>query len=118
MSIRNRGNVEFSFREPLPASSMGGFIMQLVRPYRKWLLVIFCAMLVETATAMAAPWPLKFVLDSVVGHHPLPHWLAWLNNTPLGAKTTGLAAAAALSLVLMATIGAIADYIDNYFTES
>jgi ABC-type multidrug transport system fused ATPase/permease subunit len=104
---------------------MGRFILQLVKPYRKWLLVIFCAMLIETAASMAAPWPLKFVLDSVVGHHPLPQWLAWLDHahpgakaSGLAAKASGLAAAAALSLVLMAAIGAIASYIDNYFTES
>jgi ABC-type multidrug transport system fused ATPase/permease subunit len=118
MPNQTNNDDEFSFRENLPASSMRGFIWELVRPYRKWLLVIFCAMLLETLSAMASPWPLKFVLDSVVGHHPLPHWLGWLNNTHLGTKTVGLAAAAAASLVIIVTIGAIAGYIDNYFTES
>ena len=118
MSTLIKKNDEFSFRETLPAGSMRGFIWELVRPYRKWLLVIFCCMLLETLSTMAAPWPLKFVLDSVVGHHPLPTWLAWLNNTHIGPKTVGLAAAAAASLVIIVTIGAIAGYIDNYFTES
>jgi len=118
MSTLIKKNDEFSFRETLPAGSMRGFIWELVRPYRKWLLVIFCCMLLETLSTMAAPWPLKFVLDSVVGHHPLPNWLAWLNDTHFGAKTVGLAAAAAASLVIIVTIGAIAGYIDNYFTES
>jgi ABC-type multidrug transport system fused ATPase/permease subunit len=118
MSTLIKKNDEFSFRETLPASSMRGFIWELVKPYRKWLIVIFCCMLLETLSTMAAPWPLKFVLDSVVGHHPLPNWLAWLNNTHIGPKTVGLAAAAAASLVIIVTIGAIAGYIDNYFTES
>ena len=118
MSNQNNNDDEFSFHENLPASSMRGFIWELVKPYKKWLLVIFCAMLLETLSTMASPWPLKFVLDSVVGHHPLPQWLGWLNNTHLGTKTIGLAAAAAASLVVIVTIGAIAGYIDNYFTES
>jgi ABC-type multidrug transport system fused ATPase/permease subunit len=118
MSTRKHNDDEFSFREKLPASSMRGFIWELVKPYRKWLLVIFCAMLLETLSTMASPWPLKFVLDSVVGHHPLPHWLAWLNETRLGSKTVGLAGAVAISLVGIVTIGAVAGYIDNYFTES
>ena len=118
MSNQNNNDDEFSFHENLPASSMRGFIWELVKPYKKWLLVIFCAMLLETLSTMASPWPLKFVLDSVVGHHPLPQWLGWLNNTHLGTKTVGLAAAAAASLVVIVTIGAIAGYIDNYFTES
>ncbi len=118
MSTLIKKNDEFSFREKLPARRMRGFIWELVRPYRKWLLAIFCCMLLETLATMAAPWPLKFVLDSVVGHHPLPAWLAWLNNTHIGPKTVGLAAASAVSLVIIVTIGAIAGYIDNYFTES
>jgi ABC-type multidrug transport system fused ATPase/permease subunit len=118
MPNQTNNDDEFSFKEKLHASSMRGFIWELVKPYRKWLLVIFCAMLLETLSTMASPWPLKFVLDSVVGHHPLPHWLGWLNNTHLGTKTVGLAAAAAVSLVVIVTIGAIAGYIDNYFTES
>src|ERR1700744_4133131 len=118
MSTRNYSNGDFSFRETIPASSMRGFIWELVKPYRKWLLVIFCTMLLETVSTMASPWPLKFVLDSVVGHHPLPAWLGWLNNTHLGKKTVGLAAAAAASLVFIVTVGAIAGYINNYFTES
>ncbi len=118
MSTLIKKNDEFSFRETLPAGSMRGFIWELVRPYRKWLLAIFCSMLLETLSTMAAPWPLKFVLDSVVGHHPLPGWLAWLNDTHLGTKSIGLAAVSAASLVIIVTIGAIAGYIDNYFTES
>ena len=39
------------------------------------LLVIFAAMLVQTAMSLAAPWPLKIVIDNVVGTHKVPEWL-------------------------------------------
>ena len=97
---------------------MTGLVLQLVKPYRMWLLVIFLAMLVETVMSLAAPWPLKIILDSVVGHRPLPHWLDWMNHTALGENKMGLAAAAAIGVVLIAALGAIAGYIDNYYTES
>ncbi len=100
------------------AQSMTGLVLQLVKPYRKWLLLIFLAMLIETVMSLAAPWPLKIILDSVVGHRALPHWLDWMNHTAFGESRMGLAAAAALGVVLIAVIGAIAGYIDNYFTES
>ncbi len=43
------------------------FIGGLVRPYRGTLLIILVAMVVETLMSLAAPWPLKIILDNVVG---------------------------------------------------
>ena len=57
---------------------MFGLIRDLIRPYRAALSVVLVAMLVQTAAALAAPWPLKVILDSVVSHRPLPKWLAHL----------------------------------------
>jgi len=50
-------------------------IRTLVRPYRGTLFVILMAMLVETAMSVAGPWPLKIILDNVVGSHKLSPWL-------------------------------------------
>ena len=50
-------------------------IFELIRPYRWPVAGIFSVLLVQIVTGLAAPWPLKIVLDSVVGHHPLPAWL-------------------------------------------
>src|ERR1700733_171819 len=95
------------------------FIGGLIRPYRRTLVFIFFAMLVETVMSLAAPWPLKIILDSVVGDHKLPHWLHHLFGPMLesGAKLE-VAAIAAIAFVAIAVIGAIASYIDNYYTES
>lgn len=83
------------------------------------MLVIFLAMLVETAMTLAAPWPLKIILDSVVGSHKLTPWLHNLLNPLLesGSKVQ-VAFLAALALVVMAAVGALASFIDSYFTES
>ena len=51
------------------------FIGGLIRPYRRTLVIIFLAMLVETVMSLATPWPLKIILDSVVGNHKLTPWL-------------------------------------------
>jgi ABC-type multidrug transport system fused ATPase/permease subunit len=101
-----------------PARSMAPLVLELIRPYRGWLTIIFLAMLVETAMSLAGPWPLKIVLDSVVGHHPLPHWLVGLLGPGIADHRMGLAAAAAGGLVLIAVLGSVATYIDNYYTES
>src|SRR5580658_6218627 len=76
-------------------------------------------MLVQTAAALAVPWPLKVILDSVVGHHPLPKWLDHIMEPLLAnASPMRLATLAALALVAIAVIGGIASYIQNYYTES
>ena len=97
---------------------MGRFILELIRPYRGWLLIVFAAMLVETAMSLAGPWPIKVIIDNVVGSHELPHWLRWVHDLPFARDKMGLALCAALATLLIAAIGSLADYIDNYYTES
>jgi len=100
---------------------MSRLIRQLIRPYRGTLIVILLAMLVETLMSLAGPWPLKIILDNVVGSHPVPKWFDHFLGPVVSGLSPGkmkLAAAAALTAVLIAVIGSIASYIDNCYTES
>ena len=97
---------------------MRKLVLDLVRPYHGWLAIVFIAMLIETAMSMAGPWPLKIVIDNVLGSHPLPEWLRWIRDLPFGEQQDGPCGVAAAGVVLIAIIGAIATYIDNYYTES
>src|ERR1017187_1744548 len=99
-------------------SGMARLVLELIRPYRLWLIVVFVAMLFETAMSIAAPWPLKIIIDNVVGEHKLPEFLSWLRDFSFGEHTMALAGVAAVGAVVIALIGAAAGYIDNYYTES
>lgn len=94
-------------------------IRELLRPYRGQLVIILLAMLVETAASLASPWPLKVIIDNVVGNHKLPHGLDEIVRPMLehGNKLR-VAGLAALAFVIIALLGALASYIDNYYTES
>ena len=94
-------------------------IWSLLKPYRASLAVVLVAMVLQMAATVAAPWPLKVVLDNVVGEHKLPRWLSDLLQPFFhhGTKME-IAAAAAIALVLIALIGAIASGIANYYTAS
>ncbi len=95
------------------------FIKGLIRPYRNTLVFILLAMLVETAMSLAAPWPLKIILDNVVGDHKMSPWLHHLIGDLVGRESRmHVAGLAALVFVLIAALGAIASYIENYYTES
>ena len=95
------------------------FIRGLIRPYRGKLAIILLAMFVETATSLAAPWPLKIILDNVVGNRKLEPWLRFFMGSTIehGSKMH-FASVAALVFVVIAVLGAVASYIDNYYTES
>ena len=103
------------------ATAAGGkmrLVQDLLRPYKGWLLIILLAMVVETAMSLAAPWPLKVILDNVVGTHKAPEWLDPFRSSLLGGNKMELAALAGIATVLIAALGAVASYIDNYYTES
>ena len=94
-------------------------IGQLIRPYRGTLFIILCAMMVETAMSLAAPWPLKIIIDNVAGSHKLPEWLhRMLGPIVDNGNPMHVALLAAMAVVVIAGLGAIASYVDNYFTES
>jgi subfamily B ATP-binding cassette protein MsbA len=98
---------------------VGNLIRQLLRPYRGTLLVILLAMMVETAMSLAAPWPLKIIIDNVAGSRRLPVWLRHLMGPALSAENKmHIALLAGVGVVVIATIGVFATYLDNYFTES
>jgi subfamily B ATP-binding cassette protein MsbA len=101
-----------------PARSKVRLVREALGPYRGWIIIIVLAMLVETAMSLAAPWPLKVILDNVVGSHKAPEWLDSLRNAMVGDNKLALAAVAGILTVLIATFGAVASYIDNYYTES
>lgn len=91
---------------------MFGLIRNLVRPYRRGLALVFAAMVMETLMSLAAPWPLKVVLDNVVGKSRLPHWASLL------LPASHLALLAGLAAVAIAAVGALASYLDSYWSES
>jgi len=94
-------------------------IWSLLKQYRLIVIIILLAMVLQMVASVAVPWPLKIILDNVLGAHKLPNWL---NNSlrPVisGGTNMQIAAAAAIALVLIAVLGAIASYIANYYTAS
>jgi ABC-type multidrug transport system fused ATPase/permease subunit len=98
---------------------MFSLITSLLRPYRGSLAAIFAAMLVQMAMSVASPWPLKIILDNVVGVHHLPPRAAALLQPFLSeGNKMSIAAAAAIATIVIAVVGAIASYVGNYYTTS
>ena len=66
---------------------------------------------------VAVPWPLKSILDNVVGDHPAPLWISWLLPVLGGNTKVHIAEAAALLTVLIAAVTGAAMYLASTLTE-
>src|ERR1700761_5709697 len=94
-------------------------IRGLLRPYRGSLAIILVSMLVQSTMTLAAPWPLKIIIDNVVVGRKLDPWLAHLiEPVLLHAHRAHLAELAGLAVILIAIVNALASYLTNYLTES
>jgi ABC-type multidrug transport system fused ATPase/permease subunit len=86
---------------------MTRLVFELLRPYRGRLAIVFVAMLIEIGTGLAAPWPLKLVIDDALGNHHLPHWLDWAHEYGgFGKHTLGVALFAGAATLAIAVVGA------------
>lgn len=91
---------------------------ELLRPRRRILAILAVAMLVQMAASLAAPWPLKIIIDDVVGDHRPPGWVRLLLPLLGGSDKAHIAAAAGLVTVLIAVATGAAMYATSYFTET
>jgi ABC-type multidrug transport system fused ATPase/permease subunit len=93
-------------------------LRELLRPHRSALAIILGATLVQTATSLAVPWPLKVILDNVVGNRQPPQWIDWLLPALGGQSKVHIAEAAGIVTVLIAVVTGAAFYVGSYFTET
>lgn len=91
------------------------FLWGLITPYRGSLALVALALIIQAVARLAAPWPLKVVLDSVLGGVPLAPPLDRLvgGHTPLAILDIAVAAT-----IVFACIEAAAGYSSAYYTSS
>jgi ATP-binding cassette, subfamily B, bacterial len=51
-------------------------LLSYARPHWRGLSLMSGAMLFDIVLNLARPWPLKLLIDNVIGHRPIPHWVA------------------------------------------
>ncbi|MFN7915352.1 MAG: ABC transporter ATP-binding protein [Vicinamibacterales bacterium] len=78
------------------------------RPFRVHLGGAALLLLFSAAMELLKPWPLKFIIDQVLGHH-----LHGLPGLVADASPTARLAFASLSVVLVAIVGGMAEYHAN-----
>ena len=92
----------------------GPLATALLRPDRAAAGLAIWLALLDAVLALAAPWPLKFVVDYALGHHPYPPWLSWMS----AIRPVGVALAAAAAGLLLLLAAAVAGYLVTVLTTA
>ncbi|HSM87332.1 MAG TPA: ABC transporter ATP-binding protein [Candidatus Limnocylindrales bacterium] len=100
----NRPRSELSSSVPL---------IHFLLPHWKALFIGLVAVGAETVAGLLEPWPLKIVLDSVLGAKKVPRWLSDFVTTAFGQNKLAVLEFAAAAVVLIAVIGALGTFIEK-----
>jgi subfamily B ATP-binding cassette protein MsbA len=93
-------------------------IRHLLRPHAAALSFAFVAVIAEGLTDLLDPWPLKVVLDYVIGSKHAPNWLTQLAASTFGTGKESLLTLAATFVIVIALVNAISSYTEKYLTTS
>jgi ATP-binding cassette subfamily B protein/subfamily B ATP-binding cassette protein MsbA len=86
-------------------------LLRYALPHRRALAVVVGTMLAEIAVQLVRPWPLKVLVDNVIGHQAIPAALAAL---PGGASRSGLLAWVVAGEVAAYVVGTVATSAYTY----
>lgn len=92
------------------------FIDYLLRPHWPTLVVAFVAIIFEGAADLLEPWPIKIVLDYVIGSKQPPEWGVRLIASNLGTNKLAILNLAVVTVITVAVVGAVSTYTEKYLT--
>jgi ATP-binding cassette, subfamily B, bacterial len=89
-------------------------LLRYARPYWRAIFVLIATMAVDIALDLLKPWPLKLVIDDVLGHHSTPKLVA--SVLPGSSSPHGLLAWAAIATVVIFALGTASSSFYSYFS--
>jgi ATP-binding cassette subfamily B protein/subfamily B ATP-binding cassette protein MsbA len=89
-------------------------LLRYARPHWRTILILVATMAVEIGLDLLKPWPLKLVVDNVLGHQKTPHVVSEL--LPGSGSPHGLLAWTAGGTVVIFLLATAASTMHNYFS--
>lgn len=80
-----------------------------LRPYKRLASISVALMVLGAAAGLLAPWPLKVLIDNVLGSESLPGWLSWFAGSRLA-----LLWCAVLGGLVLTLAQNVLNVVDNY----
>jgi subfamily B ATP-binding cassette protein MsbA len=91
-------------------------LRELLRPYWRLVVLALVAMMMESAADLLEPWPLKVILDYVIGSKKPPTWLAgWIVDDGSRLTLLNIAISAVIGIAL---VGAVSSYTERYLSTT
>jgi ATP-binding cassette subfamily B protein len=84
--------------------SVARWTLGFLRPYRRQAVAIVALSLLEVALAALAPWPLKVIVDHVLGGLPLPEVLARITPAQVAGSAVALLVAVVIAGLLIQVV--------------
>ena len=98
---------------------LGGLsIVDLLRPHWRALTLALAAVLGETLTDIAAPFPIKVIVDNVLQSKALPGLPGRMVSAMFGTNPYAVLNFAVAAVAAIAVVGAVSAYLDKYFMTS
>jgi len=85
-----------------------------LRPYRRQAAMSVLITIVLAAVALAEPWPLAFIVDSVIGNKPAPDWVEAIFGGGLGS----LILFAIVATLLITLVSGVFTVLNEYLTTT
>ncbi|MEK6250792.1 MAG: ATP-binding cassette domain-containing protein [Actinomycetota bacterium] len=89
-------------------------VLPYLRPYRKLAIPSVILTILLAVAALAEPWPLAFVVDSVIGHKRPPGWVSGIFGSGVGA----LIALAVVATLFLTLLSGLMTVWNEYLTTS
>ncbi len=93
-------------------------VASLLRPHWKGLTIALIAVLGETITDVAQPWPIKVIVDNILQAKKLPKWLDGFVTGTFGHDKLAILNFAVAAVAAIAILGAASSYVEKYMTTS
>jgi len=93
-------------------------ILSVIRPHWKQLTLALVAVLGETITDVAEPWPIKIIVDNVLQGKAIPGFLGRAVIRIFGQNPHAVLNFAVAGVAGIAIVGAVSGYYDKYLTTS
>jgi ATP-binding cassette, subfamily B, bacterial len=88
-------------------------LLRYARPHWRGLLVLVVTMAANIGLDLLRPWPLKLVVDNVLGHHAIPSSLTWL---PSSDSPRGLLVWVVVATLLIFLLGTVTNMAYTFYS--
>lgn len=88
----------------------------IIKPHWKTLSVALVAVIIAGIAQLLEPWPIKIVIDYVIGVKPLPQWINNYVVAFFGSEKLDILNFALVAALLVAILGGVMSYVEKSLT--